>query len=144
MQGCYRSFQQQVFKSLYKLLTGVAIAIVAFEVSHQMTNNVSSFAASLIEFEFLWLHFTELTKKIEMFLLHFILQKKYLIAQVLCLLSSCILMCDVNAVKKMVAKQEQEKLALKTERETILAGMQATGSLAAIAMTGANNDGMLN
>ena len=79
-----------------------------------------------------------------MFLLHFILQKKYSLVQVLCLLSSCILMCDVNAVKKMVAKQEQEKLALKTERETILAGMQATGSLAAIAMTGANNDGMLN
>ena len=45
-------------------------------------------------------------------------------------------MCDVMSVKKIEAKREAKEAEMRAERDTILAGIQATGSLAAFAMTG--------
>jgi len=52
------------------------------------------------------------------------------------LFSSCILTCDISVVSKEEALKEEQAVALKAERDTILAGMQNVGSMAAFSMTG--------
>lgn len=45
-------------------------------------------------------------------------------------------MCEVKTVADMEEKKEEANVALRAERETVLAGMQATGSIAAYSMMG--------
>lgn len=58
------------------------------------------------------------------------------VGQILSLMAACVLTCDVMSVKSVEGKRMEKELEMKAERDTILAGIQATGSLGAFAMTG--------
>lgn len=46
------------------------------------------------------------------------------------------LICDIRSAQSLLEKKEEKEAALRAERDSILQGLQMTGSMAALGMTG--------